>query len=109
METTQKDILPSYYQVTLTLGVGAYGQVFKATDTRTGRKVAIKVIKLRIETELMATKHAIMIARELYILSKLSKLRANIYTISLLDAFANPEAYFDPSKLETVFLVSNVE
>ncbi len=35
-----------HYQLTEELGRGAYGQVFKATDTRTGNPVAIKRLNL---------------------------------------------------------------
>lgn len=50
-----------------------------------------------------------MVARELHILYKFCQLENNCYTIRLVDAQVNKEAYADPTKLTTLYLVTNLE
>lgn len=54
-------------------------------------------------------RHLLLIAREIYLLKKLSSFRTNSFTTELLDAFVNDEAINDPQKLSSVFLVSPLE
>lgn len=48
-----------------------------------------------------------MMYRELYVLQQLSRHLHNHCTTRLLDAFVNSEAYEDPEKLDTLYLVTN--
>lgn len=51
-----RPVTMDHYQLTEELGRGAYGQVFKATDTRTGAPVAIKRLSLHgISPDTLAT------------------------------------------------------
>lgn len=50
-----------------------------------------------------------MVAREVYILQKLSKMKGNIFTIKLIDLVANDEAYEDQDKLSTLCIITNYE
>lgn len=97
------------YQVIKSLGNGAYGSVFKALNTQTNKKYALKVIEVLGEQNRKTHKHLIMISRELYILYKLSTMKENTFTIKLVDVFMNDEAYQDPTKLKKLFLVTNLE
>ena len=54
-------------------------------------------------------RHLLLVAREVYLLKKLSSLKSNSYTPQLLDAFVNDEALSDPTKLKTDFIVSPLE
>jgi hypothetical protein len=56
--------------------------------------VAIKEIKLRGGN---SRKHLLMIAREVYILHKLSQEKNNEYTVKVREMFTNPEADTDPN------------
>jgi len=91
------------------LGKGSYGSVWRATHEPSGTKCAVKIIKLKDKSEYVMRRHALMVAREVYILNKLSRDKNNNFTIRLLDVETNPEAHEDFSKLHTVYLVSNFE
>ncbi|KXS19388.1 kinase-like protein [Gonapodya prolifera JEL478] len=45
LEAKFGDLLGGRYQVVRTMGEGSFGRVFEATDTTTGRNVAVKVMK----------------------------------------------------------------
>lgn len=60
--------------------------------------VAIKEIEV-FQDQSVIRRHLIMITRELQILHKLSKMKNNKFTVSLLDVFVNPEAVKDHTKL----------
>lgn len=51
----------------------------------------------------------VLVAREIYILNKLTLMPNNTFTIQLLDLFVNSEADEDPEKLNTVYMVTNYE
>lgn len=53
--------------------------------------------------------HLNMIAREVYIMKKLSQFKENFFTVRLLDATMNDEAFKDPSMLEEIFLIMELE
>lgn len=57
----------------------------------------------------MEHKHCLMIAREVYILRKLTKMESNHFTIKLVDLLANEEAFADNEQLKTLYLVTNFE
>lgn len=92
------------YKIEKFLGQGAFGEVYMATHNETGKKVAIKKIIVNL-AENKVHRHLLLIAREIYILKKLSSMRGNSFTPQLLDAFVNDEAIEDPQNLTSVFMV----
>ena len=50
-----------------------------------------------------------MLAREVYILYKLSFLKHNSYTILVYDVFVNDEAHENPADLDTLYIVTSYE
>lgn len=50
-----------------------------------------------------------MLAREVYVLYKFSKMDENTYTINVVDMQVNEEALTDPSKLTTLYIVTNFQ
>lgn len=106
MET--KPILPNY-EIIKKLGQGSYGSVYKAKQISTGRKVAIKEIHFIDKSDYHLNRHSLMVARELYLLAKLSKIKNNGFTIHLLDVFVNPEAHEDYSLLNTLYLITSYQ
>lgn len=97
------------YQIMSKIGGGAYGSVFKALHIKSGKTVAVKVIKMKTDSDYVAHRHAIMVAREIYILYKMTCMEHNSFTILLFDICCNAEAYHDPSLLETIYLVTSFE
>lgn len=71
--------------------------------------MAIKEIKLKDKSNYQSHRHSIMIAREIYILYKLSRSKYNSFTILLHDIECNPEAYDDYKQLDTVYLITSFE
>ena len=67
------------YKVEKFLGQGAFGEVYMATHIETGKKVAIKKIIVNL-AENKVHRHLLLIAREIYILKKLSSMRGNSFT-----------------------------
>lgn len=65
------------------LGSGSYGQVFKARNNKTLKRVAIKYIDMSDTCE----SHLRLICREIKINIFLSRLEDNIFTVKLLDLF----------------------
>jgi serine/threonine protein kinase len=63
------------------LGEGSFGQVYLAKHRETGKKVAIKLIKNLQNSVYNAKK----VLREIELLSKLSELSENIFTVKLLE------------------------
>lgn len=57
----------------------------------------------------MKVRHLVMLARELHILYKFSKMTENNFVIKLQDLQVNQEAYLNPSLMETVYLVTKFE
>lgn len=92
------------YELIEQIGMGAYGQVYLATDMQSGEEVAIKEIDV-LQSDRVIHKHLIMISRELQILHKMSKLKNNNFIVQLLDVFVNPEASSDFNKLTKLYLV----
>lgn len=71
--------------------------------------VAVKKIDLDNYDSKHQQKYLVMVAREVYILHKFRQLENNCYTVRLLDCQVNKEALADPSKLTTLYLVTNLE
>lgn len=89
------------------VGEGTYGTVYKAVHKLSGQKVAIKAIELKAQGSKEGHQHLLMIAREIYILCRLSVMEHNNFTVKLLDIDVNPEAWSDASALSTIYLVSD--
>jgi p38 MAP kinase len=76
--------IPTYYQDLHLIGIGAYGQVCSATDTRTDKKVALK----KVANAFATTTHARRIYREVSLLKHVSRVdHENI--IHLYDVFTS--------------------
>ena len=73
-------VTPDYYDNLTSLGVGAYGTVCSAEDTRTGLNVAIKKLQRPFEVD---AKHALRVYREI----KLLRFFEHENAIGLLDLF----------------------
>lgn len=84
------------YQMLERIGGGTYGSVCKATQLSTGKTVAVKIIDVINNSPQVAQKHLKMLAREVHILYKFSKMGNNTFTIQLLDMIVNEEALTDP-------------
>lgn len=97
------------YLVKSRIGSGTFGSVYTAVFLPTNTKVALKVIDIMEDSESRQRRHLIMIARELYILQKLSRMSENQYTIKLLDLFTNKEAETDVNQLSTIYMFSTLE
>lgn len=79
----------SDYTIIEKIGKGTYGTVLKAKHNETNATCAIKVIKLKSSDEYVSHRHIIMVAREIYLLVKLSRLKHNTFTIKLHDIMVN--------------------
>lgn len=65
---------------------GSYGKVYEGVHLPSGKKVAIKKIKV-CEDPAMRQKHLVLVARELEITYRLSLEPKNHFTVKLLDSF----------------------
>lgn len=54
-------------------------------------------------------RHLIMVAREIYLLVKLTRMKNNTFTIKLADIKVNKEGENDYNQITTIFLVTNFE
>ena len=85
------------------IGEGAYGKVFKARCNKTLEKVAIKYIDLETAKEA----RFIVATREIKILSFLTKLSTNIFTLKLIDLYFPKETNVeDFDSIKGVYLVT---
>ena len=89
-------IVRKRYKLLECIGKGTFGRVVKANDRESGRKVAIKQIKLDLQNKYYLR----CLKREILNLRKLSSCEQNIFTNKLLEVIL-PEAFEKASDLGT--------
>lgn len=74
-------IIQKDYDLHETLGEGSFGEVLKATEKKSGKMFAIKLVRNTFNDQYSARK----IVREVGILRKLTKMKGNLFTTKLYD------------------------
>lgn len=79
------------YKLEEMLGFGTFGVVYSATSIKTGKKVAIKLVKDIQSSEYMARK----VLRELIILRKFSQIETNVFTSKVMQVILPNDVEID--------------
>lgn len=92
------------YTLLKVVGKGQYGEVFKAKCNITNQEVAIKYIEFKNVSECFMR----AICRELKVLSLLSKMENNVFTVKLLDVFFADNANLEDLKtIDRLYIVTD--
>ena len=91
------------YQPITFLGEGTFGQVVKARDLKSGKLVAIKLIRNAFSSNYESRK----LLREIMILRQLTQMEDNVFSPGLIDILipAKKTATASPKTFDDVFLV----